>query len=153
MDDLTARLARLDDASAERLLAEVTSMRLPVHEAAKLPLTAELGRQLAAAVGIAPPAGHVSAAALARRCLVVLATRATYQPVLQELVENSPAVSGNDPRTVLLSATAALAILRTRVNIERDGAGSWRIQFAKEMLLNQAMKEMIGALCAYLVGR
>jgi hypothetical protein len=153
MDDLTDQLAGLDDASAERVLAEVTSMRLPINEAAKLPLTAELGLQLAAAAGIALPAGPISAAELARRCLFVLATRPTYQPVLRELVENPRVSSGTDPRTVLLSATAAFAILQTRVKIERGSAGSWRIQFAKELPINQALREMIGALCAYLVGR
>jgi hypothetical protein len=153
MDDLNALIAELDDATAERVLIVIARNRLNSSEAASVPLTADLGRELAAATGIAPSTTPVGEGDLARQCLLVLATEPSYQPALRGLIQNPPAQKMMEPSTAILLGTVALCLLQSSVKIKRDGKGKWTFEFHKPTLANPLVKGLIAAVASYLGGK
>jgi hypothetical protein len=152
MDDLPALIHDLDDATAERILATVAQHRLRSGTATALTPAPDLGRALADAAGTAPSSATVSAGDLARHSLLLLADDPAQHEALRGLIENPPARSFVDPLTAIAVGTAALCILQTYVEIERDPKKGWSIKIKKRPTSEKLLQLLIEKVSRYLPG-
>ena len=149
MDDLATLIPDLDDATAKRILATVAQQRLRSGATADVPATAETARDLAAAVAVAPDAASVSEGDVARQSLLLIADDPAMQPVLRNLIEYPSAQKFADP-TMLIVGAAALVVLQSYMEIERDKNGKWTFKLKKKPLNDSLLKEVIQKLAGYL---
>jgi hypothetical protein len=154
MNDLTASIRALDDATASRLLATVAKHRLQPSGDTITSLTPELTQALAAVAGdISGAAAPATPGELARATLLLLAEDAGRQAEIRALIDHPSTPSyGADPVTFTVLSVAALIAIQSYVEVEYDQKKGLHVKLVKQPLDKSLLGKIIGLLQRLAVG-
>ena len=150
------KIRHLDDATAIRLLSAIAQ---PYTRTGDLETrwTPELRQALIDASGIDTTAGDtgaepVSEGDLARQTLLLLAEDPATRQALEARLDD-PAPDSFGVGTLLLGLTAALVVLQTRFEVERDKDGKVTWKIGKEAADSSVLKTLIEKILSFPLGR
>lgn len=147
---LAETISALDDAKAVRLLDSAT--RAGWRDDA-LKWSPELGRALREHFGPPAPESAASRGELARGALLALAADPQHAEPIRALIAGpAPTRFALDPVSGTLLISAALFVLQSHIEIERDKQGRWTFKFKKEPTSESLLKPLIQKLVALIVG-
>ena len=144
------KIHHLDDTTALQLLSTIAQ---PYTRTGDLETqwTPELRQALINASGIEESAEPVTEGDLARQALLLLAEDPKTRQALETRLDH-PGMESFGAGTLLLGVTAALVVLQTRFEVERDKDGkvSWKIR--KEAIDSAVLKELVRKVAGFLPG-
>jgi hypothetical protein len=143
-------LARLDDATAQRILATIARAR----SASTPEDSPEFQQALADEFKIAPSPTGISAGELAREALIVLAEDPATRLAIDSMArEQAPAgLQKYDGGATIALGVAAYFALSTAIDIQRDKQGKWSFKMKVKPASEAAVKKLVEKLIGYLPG-
>ena len=145
------RIAELDDFTAQRILRTIFRARSSGKDEDHTGLRSALMTEFEAV----PSHASVSDGDLARQALIVLAddpaTAVAIETMAKETALSSHRQTYDGGASIAL-AVAALFVLRTGMDIERDKQGKWSIKVKVKPGSDSAVKKLIEKLINYLPG-
>ena len=146
---MTELIARLDDATAQRILASIARAQVG-SGAQELAWTGDLRQALAGAFEVSgQPQPPASTGDLARQALLLLAEHPATREAIAAMAEHAPETRERfDLGTTVALTAAVLVVLQTHIRFERDKDGRWSLQVEKgptsDTLLKPLVEKLLG---------